>query len=67
MRGMYGDKIIGEKERPMGKTAKQAFVATIPVLTGYIVLGFGFGIIMKSGGLGLLWWWVCIYGSATRL
>jgi len=55
MRRMHGDKIIGGKERPMGKTAKQAFIATIPVLTGYIVLGFGFGIIMKSGGLGLLW------------
>ncbi len=32
---------------------KQAFIATIPVLTGYIVLGIGFGVIMKTEGFGL--------------
>lgn len=31
---------------------KPAFVATLPVLTGYLVLGFGFGIIMKANGFG---------------
>jgi len=36
----------------MIKTAKQAFTATIPVLTGYMVLGFGFGIILKASGYG---------------
>lgn len=37
----------------MKKMIKPAFVATIPVLTGYIVLGFGFGIILKSNGYGI--------------
>ncbi len=38
----------------MKKTMKKAFMDTIPVLTGYLVLGFGFGIILKSGGYGIL-------------
>jgi 4-azaleucine resistance transporter AzlC len=38
----------------MKQTLKSAFFATIPVLTGYLVLGFGFGIILKSNGYGLL-------------
>ncbi len=33
---------------------KQAFQKTIPVLTGYIVLGIGFGIVMHDAGFGLL-------------
>lgn len=39
----------------MKKTLKTAFVATLPVLTGYLVLGFGFGIILKSSGYGVFW------------
>jgi len=38
----------------MKKIIKEAFIATIPVLTGYMVLGFGFGIILKSNGYGIL-------------
>ncbi len=38
----------------MKKIAKQAFVSTIPVMTGYLVLGFGFGIILKANGYGVL-------------
>ena len=38
----------------MKGTFKKAFIGTVPVLTGYLVLGFGFGIIMKSGGYGIL-------------
>ncbi|MBQ8174738.1 MAG: AzlC family ABC transporter permease [Clostridia bacterium] len=38
----------------MKKIAKKAFFATLPVLTGYLVLGFGFGIIIKSYGYGIL-------------
>ena len=34
---------------------KRAFIATIPVLTGYLVLGFGYGVIMETKGFGLLW------------
>ncbi len=38
----------------MKKIVKAAFIDTIPVLTGYLVLGFGFGIILKSNGYGIL-------------
>lgn len=38
----------------MKNTIKAAFKATIPVLTGYLVLGFGFGIVLKSAGYGIL-------------
>jgi len=38
----------------MKKVIKPAILATIPVLTGYLVLGFGFGIIMKTNGYGIL-------------
>lgn len=38
----------------MKSTLKQSFIATIPVMTGYLVLGFGFGIILKSAGYGIL-------------
>lgn len=38
----------------MQSTLKSAFIATIPVLTGYLVLGFGFGIVLKSAGFSIL-------------
>lgn len=38
----------------MKATLKKALLDTLPVLTGYLVLGFGFGIIMKAGGYGIL-------------
>lgn len=38
----------------MRKTLKTAFVATIPVMTGYLVLGLGFGIILKSNDYSIL-------------
>ena len=34
---------------------RTAFTATIPVLTGYLVLGFGYGILLQSKGFGVLW------------
>lgn len=36
-------------------TANKAFFDTVPVLTGYLFLGFGFGIIMQQNGYGVLW------------
>lgn len=36
------------------KEFKEAFLATLPVLTGYLVLGMGFGIIMNSNGYGII-------------
>ena len=37
------------------QTAKTAFLHTIPVMTGYLFLGFGFGIILQKNGYGVLW------------
>lgn len=34
----------------MKKIVKRAFIASVPVLTGYLVLGFGFGIVLKANG-----------------
>ena len=34
----------------MKKWIQKAFIDTLPVLTGYIVLGIGFGILMKTNG-----------------
>lgn len=38
----------------MRKILKTAFIDTIPVLTGYLVLGFGFGIVLKANGYSIL-------------
>ena len=37
------------------KTIRQAFYRSIPVMAGYIVLGIGFGILMRNAGYGVLW------------
>ena len=34
---------------------RRAFVATLPVMAGYVVLGTGFGILFQSKGYGLFW------------
>ena len=39
----------------MKQTVKQAFYKSIPVLAGYIVLGVGFGILLRAAGYGALW------------
>lgn len=36
-------------------TIKQAFYRSIPVLAGYIVLGMGFGILLRNAGYGVVW------------
>lgn len=38
----------------MKKAVKQAFIASVPVMTGYLVLGFGFGIVLKANGYSTL-------------
>ena len=38
----------------MKQVLKPAFLATVPVLTGYLVLGFGFGIVLKANGYGVI-------------
>ena len=37
------------------KTAKYAFVRSLPVMAGYLVLGLGFGVLLQSKGYGLGW------------
>ena len=37
------------------KTARLAFLKTIPVMAGYVVLGIGFGILLRNAGYGVLW------------
>ena len=39
----------------MKSNAKKAFLASVPVMAGYVVLGTGFGILMSSKGYGPLW------------
>jgi 4-azaleucine resistance transporter AzlC len=34
---------------------KKAFLKSLPVLAGYVVLGIGFGILLKKAGYGALW------------
>lgn len=34
---------------------KQAFLKSLPVMAGYIVLGTGFGILLQKAGYGVLW------------
>ncbi len=39
----------------MKQTVKQAFLKSVPVMAGYIVLGTGFGILMRNAGYGVAW------------
>ena len=36
-------------------TFRIAFIDTLPVMTGYLFLGFGFGILMQRSGYGVVW------------
>lgn len=37
------------------KEFHRAFLDTVPVMTGYLFLGFGFGLLMQQKGFGVLW------------
>ena len=39
----------------MKSNTKTAFLASVPVMAGYMVLGTGFGILLSSKGYGPLW------------
>lgn len=39
----------------MKKLIKTAFVKSLPVMAGYVVLGIGFGILLKKAGYGVFW------------
>lgn len=47
-----------ENENKSGRNRsclKKAFLATIPVMAGYVVLGIGFGMLLQTRGYGVLW------------
>lgn len=44
--------VMKQKNTPLFKTA---FLATLPVMAGYLVLGTGFGILLQSKGYGIGW------------
>lgn len=51
------------------KTIQYAFQKSIPIMTGYIVLGMGFGILLQKQGYGLLWallMSLCIYAGSMQ-
>ena len=35
--------------------ARKAFLKSLPVMAGYVVLGIGFGILLRNAGYGLVW------------
>lgn len=39
----------------MKQIIKHAFIKTLPVMAGYLVLGIGFGIIAEKSGYGVIW------------
>ena len=39
----------------MKKAIRSAFIKSLPVLAGYLVLGFGFGILLQKAGYGIIW------------
>ena len=39
----------------MKKFIKLAFIKSLPVLAGYVVLGIGFGILLRTAGYGTIW------------
>lgn len=43
------------------KVQKTAFLKTLPVMAGYLVLGFGFGILLEDNGYGF-WWALAMSG-----
>ena len=47
--------MTAEKKGELKKAFKAAFPHTIPVLTGFIVLGMAYGVLMKTKGFGTIW------------
>ena len=41
--------------RSLGRTLAAAFPRTVPVLTGYLVLGVAYGVLMQAKGYGAIW------------
>ena len=43
----------------MKKALRPAFTATIPVLCGYLFIGFAFGVMLRDIGFGSIWSFFC--------
>ena len=39
----------------MRKTIGSAFYRSLPVMVGYLIIGFGFGMVLRNAGYSLLW------------
>lgn len=56
---MEGNNVMSEIQKnkmiELKKAMFTAFPHTIPVLTGFIVLGTAYGVLMQSKGYGTLW------------
>ena len=51
------------------RVIKLAFLKSLPVLAGYVVLGTGFGILLRTAGYGVLWAFfmsLLIYAGSMR-
>ena len=46
---------MGEKTHPVGAAFRAAFPVTLPLLTGFLVLGLAYGVLMATKGYGPLW------------
>jgi len=44
-----------QKQKKKHPVAAEAFYKSIPVMGGYLILGAGFGILLRSSGYGVLW------------
>ena len=44
-----------EMEYSKKQIVKKAFITSLPVMAGYIILGIGFGILLRDAGYGVLW------------
>lgn len=45
----------GNASSPVSNIVKKAWIKSIPVMAGYIVLGIGFGILLRGAGYGPVW------------
>lgn len=42
-------------EHKVGEAVKAAFPYSLPIMAGYVILGFGFGLLLQSKGYNVLW------------
>ena len=52
---ILGVEAMNGTGRSLGRTLAAAFPHTVPVLTGYLVLGMAYGVLMQAKGYGAIW------------